>query len=109
MRKINKIDEFYEDKEVLEALEHNSSNNRELFSVEVNESASHTSITIHLHVIDSLGIAQQRRIYYKLRELLINVRPDISPKLIKELKKDLEEQKEVIREDLDLGGKKKDD
>lgn len=109
MRKINKIDEFYEDKEVLEALEHNSSN-RELFSVEVNESASHTSITIHsMHVIDSLGIAQQRRIYYKLRELLINVRPDISPKLIKELKKDLEEQKEVIREDLDLGGKKKDD
>ena len=108
MRKINKIDKFYDDREVLEKLE-DRLQNRSLFSINIDQSAQNTSLTINSpYVMDDLDIVHQRRIYYKLKELLQGVRCDVSIKIVKELKRDLEEEKKEIRKDFDLGGKEKD-
>ena len=104
MRKINKIDKFYEDREELEKLKDRLVN-RVLFSINVDESSQNTSITIRSpYVIDDLHITHQRRIYHKLRELLEKERCDITSNICKKLKKDLEELRKDIQEDFNLGG-----
>lgn len=106
---MNKIDEFYKDKETLKKLTDNL-HNRVLFNMHVDESAQHTSITLRSpYVIDDLDITHQRKIYYKLMKLLEKERCDISTKICKELKEDLEEARLEILKDFKIDDFKKEE